>query len=72
MATMTIRLPDEEKNLIKAYAAIHGVSVADVLRRAALERIEDEFDLAELNQAVAESSGVFYTLNEVEARLASD
>jgi uncharacterized protein (DUF1778 family) len=68
MATMTIRISDEDKELIKAYAKVHGTSVAEVLRSSAIERIEDEFDLAELNEAIATSNGVFYTLDEVKAR----
>jgi uncharacterized protein (DUF1778 family) len=68
MATMTIRISDEDKELIKAYAKVHGMSVAEVLRSSAIERIEDEFDLAELNEAIATSNGVFYTLDEVKAR----
>jgi hypothetical protein len=69
---MTIRIPDEDKALIEAYAKIHGISAAEVLRTSAIERIEDEFDLVELNEAIATSSGVFYTLDEVEAMLADD
>ena len=70
MTTMTIRLAEEDKALIKAYAAIHGVSAAEVLRRSAIERIEDEFDLIELNTAIKESQGVFHTLDEVDTKLA--
>ncbi|MDR1189307.1 MAG: DUF6290 family protein [Bifidobacteriaceae bacterium] len=72
MATMTIRLPDEDKDLIRAYAEIHGMSAAEVLRRSALERIEDEFDLKELKQAIADSQGIFCTLDQAEAMLADD
>ncbi|MDR2108039.1 MAG: DUF6290 family protein, partial [Coriobacteriales bacterium] len=38
MATMTIRISDEDKELIKAYAKVHGTSVAEVLRSSAIER----------------------------------
>jgi uncharacterized protein (DUF1778 family) len=70
MTTMTIRIPEEDKQLIKAYAKIHGISVAEMMRSSAIERIEDEFDLRELNEAVAASNGVFYSLDEAEAMLA--
>ncbi|MDR1359083.1 MAG: DUF6290 family protein, partial [Coriobacteriales bacterium] len=47
MATLSIRLPDEEKALVKSYASLHGRSIANVVRTSVLERIEDEFDLRE-------------------------
>lgn len=43
--TMTIRLESEEKSLIAAYAEAFGTSVSEFMRKAALERIEDELDL---------------------------
>jgi hypothetical protein len=33
-----------------------------------MERIEDEFDLAELNEAMANSSGEFIPFSEIKAR----
>jgi uncharacterized protein (DUF1778 family) len=68
MTTMTIRISEEDKNLIRAYAKVHGMSVAEVLRSSAIERIEDEFDLAELNEAIATSNGVFIPFEEVAAK----
>ena len=65
MTTMTIRISEHDKQLIKTYAAMHGLSVADVLRRSAIERIEDEFDLRELAEAVRTSTGEFVTHEEL-------
>ena len=70
MTTMTIRLTAEEKETIQAYARLHSTSAADVLRRAALEMIEDEFDLAELRSAMANPNAKFTPFEEVEAMLA--
>lgn len=53
-ATMTIRLDSAEKNLISDYAAAFGVSVSEFMRKAALERIEDELDLKAWEEAKAE------------------
>ena len=53
-ATMTIRLDDEEKSLITGYAAAFGTSVSEFMRKAALERIEDELDLNAWEEAKAE------------------
>jgi hypothetical protein len=62
---MTIRISESDKHLIQSYAALHGISAADVLRRSAIERIEDEFDLCELEDAMRTSSGEFVTHDEL-------
>jgi predicted transcriptional regulator len=65
MTTMTIRISENDKRLIQSYAALQGISAADVLRRSALERIEDEFDLSELQEAMRTSTGEFVSFDEV-------
>jgi predicted transcriptional regulator len=40
--SISLRLAEEESNLIKSYAALHGISVTELVRQAVLERIEDE------------------------------
>jgi len=62
---MTIRIDEDEKALIQSYAALHGVSAAEILRRSALERIEDEFDLRELQNAMETSTGEFVDFSAV-------
>lgn len=52
--TMTIRLDEDEKNLIIDYAKTFGTSASDFLRRSALEKIEDELDLEDWKKAKAE------------------
>lgn len=54
MASTTIRLSEEESNLIKSYAAQERRSVSDVIRLAILDRIEDEYDLALFKEAKEE------------------
>ena len=53
-STITIRLESDEKALISDYAAAFGTSVSEFMRRAALERIEDELDLKAWEEAKAE------------------
>ena len=65
MTTMTIRIDENEKELIKTYASMHGLSTAEVLRRCALERIEDEFDARELRKAMANTTGEFIDFADV-------
>ncbi len=52
--TMTVRMGDEETRLIKDYAKLHGITVSDFMRRAALEKIEDELDIKAAEKAYAE------------------
>ena len=52
--TMTVRMGDEETRLIKDYAKLHGITVSDFMRRAALEKIEDELDIRAAERAYAE------------------
>ena len=43
--TISVRLNDEDTNLIKAYAKLNNISISDLVRDAILEKIEDEYDL---------------------------
>jgi hypothetical protein len=65
VTTMTIRLKEEEKSMIQAYARLNNTSAADVMRRLTLERIEEELDLRELEEAIANDDGVRYAHDEV-------
>ena len=42
----SIRLNDEEEKLFKSYVKLHGCSLSEALKRALLEKIEDEQDIA--------------------------
>ena len=52
--TITVRMGDEETRLIKDYARLHGITVSEFMRRAALEKIEDELDIRAAEKAYAE------------------
>ena len=56
--TISVRLNEEDTKLIKAYAEMHNISLSDLIRTALLEKIEDEYDLQVLRQAMAEDDGV--------------
>lgn len=68
---ISIRLSNEETELIKAYAELSGVSVSELVRSAVLERIENEYDLKLYDEALAEHrrNPVTYSLAEVEQAL---
>ena len=69
--TISLRLNEQETELIKSYAALQNVSVSELIRRIVLERIEDEYDLKEYEKALAEykANPVTYSLDEVEKEL---
>ncbi|CAM3025557.1 hypothetical protein SAG0136_04245 [Streptococcus agalactiae LMG 14747] len=58
MTTMTLRINDEDSNLIKNYIKLHGLSISEFARQSMLERIEDEYDLAVLRQAMSEDDSI--------------
>ena len=58
MATMTLRINDQDGELIMKYIQMHGLTLSEFARQAMLEKIEDEYDLQVLRQAMAEDDGV--------------
>ena len=64
--SISLRLSDEEAELIKHYAAIKNLSVSDVVRTAILEKIEDEFDLKIALKALEEhkKNPITYTMRK--------
>ncbi|MBR5348615.1 MAG: CopG family transcriptional regulator [Lachnospiraceae bacterium] len=69
--TISLRLNDTDSKIIKAYADIHGLSVSELVRRAILERIENEYDLKAFETAMAEykANPVTYKLEDVAKEL---
>lgn len=69
--TISIRMTDTETDMIKSYAQMHGKTVSEFMRQAAMERIEDELDLKAYNEAMAayRENPKTYTLDEVEREL---
>ena len=53
--TMTLRISDEDSRLIKDFAKLHGISASEFMRRAALEKIEDELDIRAAEKAYADA-----------------
>ena len=65
MATMTLRINDQDGELIKKYIQMHGLTISEFARQAMLEKIEDEYDLQVLRQAMAEDDGVRISIEEL-------
>ena len=49
--TISVRLSDEDTELIKTYAEMNNISLSDLVRNAVLEKIEDEYDLKSYEKA---------------------
>lgn len=64
-ATLTVRMPSEEKELVSSYAKAFGVSVSELVRQSVMERIEDEIDARDLMEAIRDDDGVRYSMAEV-------
>lgn len=69
--TISLRLNDEDTQLIKKYAEINNISISELFRQTVLERIEDEYDLECYNKAMEEykKNPVTYSLDEVKREL---
>ena len=69
--TISLRLSDEDTLLIKKYAELNKLSVSDLIRQTVMERIENEYDLAAFDKAMAEfkDTPVTYSLDDVEREL---
>lgn len=65
MATMTVRMSEQDAKLVRRYAAFAGSTISDFARTAMLEKIEDEEDLAELRAVIAADDGKRLSHNEV-------
>lgn len=52
MITVSIEMSEEEARIFENYAKHHNVSVSDAMKSALLEKIEDEYDAADLIEAV--------------------
>ncbi len=65
--TVTIRLDNDDKDLIARYARNKGRSISDIVREAILAQIEDEYDLELYRKAIEDyrKNPVSYSLDEV-------
>jgi hypothetical protein len=68
MATISLRVDDRDEKLFREYARLNRMTVSELLRKATLELIEDEIDLALFDKALAEMKTT-HTLAEVKQEL---
>lgn len=65
MSHISLRVTEEEKNLIESYAKLQAKSVSEVLKNAFFERLEDEFDLAAIREYESRDDHKYYTLEQI-------
>ncbi|QDQ97180.1 type II toxin-antitoxin system RelB family antitoxin [Tomitella fengzijianii] len=65
MSTMTVRMNEQDAELVRKFAQFEGVTISDFARTAILEKIEDSYDLQELREAIAQDSGERFSIDEV-------
>lgn len=62
--TISVRLSEQDIELIKAQADINNISLSDLIRNAVLEKNENEYDLECYKKAIEE-----YTMYEIKKDL---
>ena len=69
--TVSVRLNEEDEKLIKAYAEMNNISLSELIRKAIIEKIEDEYDLECYEKAIKEykNNPKTYTLDEAKKEL---
>ena len=69
--TVSLRLNEDDTNLIKSYAKMKGLTISELFRKSVLEKIEDELDLKTYEKAMEEykDTPVTYSLEEVAKEL---
>ncbi len=69
--SISMRVSDKEKALIKQFADLYGMSVSEYIRTIVMEKIEDEYDIKCAEEALEEfeKDPTTYTLEEVKQHL---
>lgn len=68
--SISMRVSEREKQLIKDFAELNGMSVSDYIKTVVMEKIEDEIDLKAYEEGMRDyrREPETYTLDEVIAR----
>ena len=75
MGMITLRVSEEEKELLQKYADFSGVSMSEFIKSRVIESIEDEYDLkmiSEYEKKLKNGNTEFYTMDEVKNMLGID
>jgi len=69
--TISVRLNEEDEKLIKTYADKNNISLSELIRKAVLEKIENEYDLECYKKAIKDfkKNPKTYSLQDVKKEL---
>lgn len=65
MTTMTVRMSNEDAELVRKYVGFEGTTISEFARSAMLEKIEDHADLQELRATIEADDGQRFSINDV-------
>jgi uncharacterized protein (DUF1778 family) len=69
MASLTIRIAEDEKSLIQDFAKFNGKSVSSVVRDIVLAKLEDEYDMRVAQEYEREQEHKTYLWQDVKKEL---
>ena len=75
MPHVSLRVTEEEKKMMDAYAKVHGINLSDALKEAFFQILEDEYDLKLIEEFEAEEAKgnmKYYSHEEVKRELGFD
>jgi RHH-type rel operon transcriptional repressor/antitoxin RelB len=75
MPHVSVRVTEDEKNLMESYSKLHGINVSDAIKEAFFGKLEGEYDLKIIKEYEAEKARgnmKYYSLDEVEKELGLD
>jgi len=72
MSMITLRVSEEEKEVLQRYADFTGVSLSEFIKTRVIESIEDEYDLKMIEEYEKNSKKEYYSLDEVKKLLGID
>lgn len=72
MSMITLRVSEEEKEVLQRYADFTGVSLSEFIKTRVIESIEDEYNLKMIEEYEKNRKKEFYSLDEVKKLLGID
>lgn len=65
MPHVSLRVSEQEKNLMESYAKLHDVNLSDAVKSAFFEKLEDEYDLKAIREYEAATDKKMYSHADV-------
>lgn len=75
MPHVSLRVTEEERNIMKGYAEVHGTNMSEAIKNVFFQRLEDEYDLQairEHREKKARGEVKMYTHDEIVKELGLD